>query len=126
MEIEDKYIRKYWYQIVEDQVCDNYMSRGYHVEKQIALGDGLRADLYATKDEERIIIEIAISKKSRQEFVHLFKIAHDIGARVEVVSANYKPFSSRIFFDGFESLFSDYLHDYNPSAFVSETGQAKP
>ena len=118
MEVEDKYIKRYWYHIVEDQVYDDYTARGYHVERQFLLGDNnFRADLYATKDDERIIIEITISKKSRYEFIHLLSKAHELGARLEVVSANYKPFSSSIHFDGFEQLFSDYLNDVNPSEF---------
>lgn len=117
MEIEDKYIKRYWYQIVEDQTYDDYVNRGYHVERQCLLDDNFRADLLATKGDEKIIVEIAISKKSRYEFTKILNKAHEIGAKVEVVSANYNPFASRISFEGLEMLFADYLNGVNPSDF---------
>lgn len=31
MEIKERYIKKYWYQIIRDQISDELEAQGYHV-----------------------------------------------------------------------------------------------
>ena len=50
MEIKETYIKKYWEQIVTDQLADDLVSKGYCVEREKKV-DGLCFDLYASKGD---------------------------------------------------------------------------
>lgn len=118
MEIREKYIRKYWYQMVEDQVYDDYISKGYEVKRQLVIGESdFKADFYATKDDEKIIIEIVTKDKSRYYIMRLYEIAHEMGAELKLVYANYRPITAKNGFEGFELEFEKYLNDINPGEF---------
>ncbi len=118
MEIKEKYIRRYWYQMVEDQVYDEYVAKGFDVSRQQILGDtAIRADLYATKDDEKIIIEIVTKAKPKPYILHLYDLAHEIGADLKLVYANYVPITMKNGFEGFELEFEKYLNDINPGEF---------
>ena len=118
MEIREEYIRRYWYQMVEDQISDDYKKEGYEVSKQYVLdGTSIRADLYATKDEEKIIIEIVTRDKPKAYIMRLYDIAHEMNAELKLVYANYQPITMKNGFEGFEMEFEKYLNDINPSEF---------
>ena len=46
MEVNEKYIQKYWYEIVRDQVSDELKKKGFNVLHDYSL-DGHVADIYA-------------------------------------------------------------------------------
>ncbi len=118
MEIREEYIRRYWYKMVEDQVCDDYQKKGYEVSRRCVLkGTSIRADLYATRDDEKIIIEIVTRDKPKAHIMHLYDIAHEMSAELKLVYANYQPITMKNGFEGFELKFEKYLNDINPGEF---------
>ena len=52
MEVNEKYIQKYWYEIVRDQVSDELKKKGFNVLHDYSL-DGHVADIYAEKGEDK-------------------------------------------------------------------------
>jgi len=66
MVIKKKYFEMYVRQMVVRQLLDEYRDNGYETKEQYPLGNSLRADIYAVKDGERVIIQI-IDKQTRKE-----------------------------------------------------------
>lgn len=118
MEIREEYIRRYWYNMVEDQVYDDYRRKGYEVSREYCINNTtIRADLYATKDDEKIIIEIVKRDKHKAYIMHLYDLAHEMGAELKLIYANYQPITMKNGFEGFELEFEKYLNDINPGEF---------
>lgn len=118
MEIREEYIRRYWYKMVEEQVYDDYKAKGYDVVRECLLGETeFRADIFATRGDEKIIIEIATKSKPRAYIMRLYDIAHEMGAELKVIYANYAPLTRKNGFEGFELEFEKYLNDINPGEF---------
>lgn len=118
MEIREEYIRRHWNQMVEEQIYDDYKAKGYDVEREVKLLDSpFVADLMATKDNEKIIIEIASKSKPREYIMSLYDLAHEIGAELKLIYANYVPITMKNGFEGFELEFEKYLNDINPGEF---------
>lgn len=112
MEIKEKYVRKYWYKMVEDQVYDDYKEKEYDVERQHVFAEHrVEADLYATRGDEKIIIEIVSREKEKSQVMRLYKLAHEIGAELKIIYANFVPIASKNGFEGFENEFEEYLND---------------
>lgn len=59
MEVKEEYIKKYWHEIVRDQITDELKEEGFQVFDNYSV-DGFTADLYAEKGEDKRIIEIKI------------------------------------------------------------------
>lgn len=74
MEINPKYIQRYWYQIVADQIADEYKQNEYTIYREYQVGD-IRADLYAVKEDHKVIIEIVTSEKSNDQIIRLYRAA---------------------------------------------------
>lgn len=117
MELKEKYIRKYWYQMVEDQIADEYASMGYDVDRNCEICPGKRADLVAHKGEEHIIIEIVDRQKSNDAILQLYHYAKKTGYDVRLVVANYSHLETSIEFEEFYETFIEYLNDENPGEF---------
>lgn len=117
MEIKEKYIRKYWYKMVEDQVCDEYESNGYTVVKEFKYYENYRADIYAYNDDEKILIELITGRKEKQHIVELYKRAVALGYKFRVVTADYSHLETVMEFDEFTDIFAEFLNDNNPGEF---------
>lgn len=48
MEVKEEYIKKYWHEIVRDQITDELKEEGFQVFDNYSV-DGFTADLYAEK-----------------------------------------------------------------------------
>lgn len=116
MEINPKYIQRYWYQIVADQIADEYRQKEYTIYREYQVDD-IRADLYAVKEDHKVIIEIVTSEKSNDQIIHLYRAAQQSDCEFRIVSTNYTPFDSVIVFDEFEESFVEYLNCQNPGEF---------
>ena len=55
-------------QMVVHQLLDEYRKDGYETKDQYPIGKNLRADIYAVKDDERVIVEIK-DKRARLEYI---------------------------------------------------------
>lgn len=117
MELKEKYIRKYWYQMVEDQIADEYTEKGYTVVRNCEIANGKRADLLAHKGDEHIIIEIVERRKSNAAILQLYHYARETGYEVRLVVANYSHLETIIEFDEFYDSFVEFLNNDNPGEF---------
>ncbi len=70
MVIKQKYYKMFVRQMAVQQLIDEYKEKGYEVKEQYPIGRNLRADLYASKDGERVIIELT-DKDTRLEQVDM-------------------------------------------------------
>lgn len=68
MEIKRKYFEMFVRQMVVHQLLDEYRKDGYETKDQYPIGKNLRADIYAVKDDERVIVEIK-DKRARLEYI---------------------------------------------------------
>lgn len=109
--------------MVEDQVYDEYTNRGYTVVRSqefpsFRTGGKIIADLYATKGEEKIILEIVCRTKNKEQLMRLYQCAREFGAEFKVIYAKYTPLTYKNGFVGFEEAFADYLTELNPGEFT--------
>jgi len=86
MVIRQKYYQMFVRQMAVQQLMDEYKEKGYEVKEQYPIGRNLRADLYASKDGERIIVELT-DKDTRLEQVDLIRqIAQLEGSQFRIVN----------------------------------------
>jgi len=86
MVIRQKYYQMFVRQMAVLQLVDEYKEQGYEVKEQYPIGRNLRADLYASKDGERVIIELT-DKNTRLEQVNLIsQIAQLEGAQFRIIN----------------------------------------
>lgn len=79
MQIEQKYIIKYFHRIAADQIADQYIEKGYSVKKEAVIGN-FRADILAEKDDEKIVVEIKTHKLRSEAKRRLTEIADYINS----------------------------------------------
>ena len=113
MEIKETYIKKYWEQIVADQLADELTSKGYSVERE-KQADGICFDLYATKGDDHIIYEIKQGRFSKDSIESLQHYAKEHGARLQLVISNYSDTLPTIDIDFFPPLLCEYMNTYHP------------
>ena len=111
MEIKEQYIKKYWYQIIRDQISDELRGKGYHVDVEKEIGNGFRADIYAEKDNDKQIFEISSKKMPKEQFIRLHQYAVKQGLKFKAVVANCNFLKTVIEWDGFESTLCDYMNN---------------
>lgn len=86
MVIRQKYYQMFVRQMVVQQLMDEYKEKGYEVKEQYPIGRNIRADLYASKDGERVIIELT-DKDTRLDQVDMIsQIAQLEGAQFRIVN----------------------------------------
>lgn len=86
MVIRQKYYQMFVRQMVVQQLMDEYKEKGYEVKEQYPIGRNIRADLYASKDGERVIIELT-DKDTRLDHVDMIsQIAQLEGAQFRIVN----------------------------------------
>lgn len=113
MEIKETYIKKYWEQIVADQLADELTSKGYSVERE-KQADGICFDLYATKGDDHIIYEIKQGRFSKASIERLQHYAKEHGARLQLVISNYADTLPKIDIDFFPEMLCEYMNTYHP------------
>ena len=79
------------------------------IEKEI--GNGIRADIYAEKDNDKQIIEISSKKIPKEQFVRLHQCAVNQGMRFKAVVANFNSLKTVIEWDEFESTICNYMNN---------------
>lgn len=111
MEIKERYIKKYWYQIIRDQISDELEAQGYHVWVKKKFESGIYADIYAEKDNDKQIIEISSKKIPKEQFIRLHQYAVDQGIKFKAVIANLNSLKTEIDWDEFESALCTYMNN---------------
>ena len=56
--IKRQYVRRHLMMMVVEQLFNDYRQQGYEVKTQYPVAANMRADLFAVKGEEKIVIEL--------------------------------------------------------------------
>jgi len=111
MEIKKKYLSKYLHDIAIEQLEDEYLNKGYKINKEKIIGN-YSADLIAQKDNEHIVIEVKTGKMSLEKKQKLAQIANYVknlsGYKLLVVLAT-SPKEKKLTIENIEELLNDYL-----------------
>lgn len=111
MEVKEKYIKKYWHEIVRDQITDELKEEGFEVYADHLI-DGFTADLYAEKGEDKKIIEIKNKNLSRENFIKLHKFATGHNIKFQLAIADFRSLKPTINIEGIEKLLVDYMNEH--------------
>lgn len=112
MEVKEKYIKKYWYEIIRDQITDELKEEGYQVFRDHSI-DGFTADLYAVKGEDKKIVEIKNNALSKDNFIKLHKFAKAHQINFQLAIADFRSLKPSINVEGIESLLVDYMSEHS-------------
>jgi len=114
MKIEKRYLRKYYYQAVIDQLKEEYKKKGYKVttEERLANSDFL-ADMVARKGDAMIILEIktgminSVAKQQIREKSDVIKREYP-DAKFRLIAVNY-PDESAINIENIDEIITDFF-----------------
>lgn len=112
MEVKEKYIKKYWYEIVRDQITDELKEEGFEVYADHLI-DGFTADLYAEKGEDKKIIEIKNKNLSRENFIKLHKFATGHNIKFQLAIADFRSLKPSINIEGIDKMLVDYMNEHS-------------
>ncbi len=111
MEIKKKYLTKHLHDIAIEQIAEDYIQKGYSVEKETKLGE-FQADLVVKKEDEQIVIEVKTGKltpKRRKNISGLADYIRNLGGyKFKVVIAT-QPKEKILEIDGIETLLTNYV-----------------
>lgn len=110
MEVKEKYIQKYWYEIVRDQVTDELTGQGFKVYQEHKI-DSFFADIYAEKGADKRIIEIKKKALSREEFIRLHRFTANKGIKLQLAIADFRSLKPSIEIDGIECMLVNYMNE---------------
>ena len=74
--------------MVVEQLLDNYRSQGYEIKTQYPISATLRADLFAVKGDDRVVIELIYGKASDDALKQLEQMVASEGFRLEIVDVS--------------------------------------
>ena len=112
MEVKEKYIQKYWHEIVRDQITDDLKAQGFEVYTEHDI-DGYVADLYAEKGDEKRIIEIKKQALSRDAFINLHGFALKRGIKFQLAIADFRSLKPIIEIDSIELMLTNYMNEHH-------------
>lgn len=111
MELKEKYIRKYWYQMVVDQLKDQFVEAGYDVSLEARIHQGFMADMVIEKDGVKTIVEIVTNSKTPQQIIRIKQLAEELHYDFQLVVANYTPLRQNVEFEQLPSLIVKKLNE---------------
>lgn len=83
--IKQKYVRKHLPMMVVEQLLDNYRQRGYEIKPQYPISASLRADLFAVKGEDRVVIKLVYGTIPDEAMRQLEHSVASEGFRLEII-----------------------------------------
>ncbi len=117
MEISKSHLYKHLHLIAIDQIADNYLSKGYKVEREKKIGKFI-ADLVASKDKENVVIEVKtgrINQERKKELAKLADFVNSLGDYKFKIVVARPPKEKIIEIADIENIFFDYLVNDMPS-----------
>lgn len=112
MEVKEKYIQKYWHEIVRDQITDELKEQGFEVYSEYDV-DGFTADLFAEKGDEKRIIEIKKNALTRDAFIKLHGFALKRGIKFQLAIADFRSLKPSIEIDNIELMLTNYMNEHH-------------
>lgn len=83
--IKKQYVRKYLFKMVVEQLLDDYRQQGYEIKTQYPISSSLRADLFAVRGDDRVVIELTYGKIPDEDLKQLNQTVDSEGFRLEVI-----------------------------------------
>lgn len=83
--IKRNYVRKYLQMMVVEQLLDDYRQQGYEIKTQYPISATLRADLFAVKGDDRVVIELVYGRIPDEAMQQLEHTVTSEGFRLEVI-----------------------------------------
>lgn len=86
--IKKQYVRKHLFMMVVEQLLDDYRKEGYEIKTQYPISETWRADLFAVRGEERIVIELVYGRIPSDALTQLKQMANAEGLTLKVVDVS--------------------------------------
>lgn len=83
--IKKQNVRRHLFMMVVEQLLDDYRQEGYEIKTQYPISDSLRADLFAVKGDERIVIELVYGGIPADTLKQLEQIVSEEGFILKVI-----------------------------------------
>lgn len=74
MEIKKNILQRHLHEIAIEQLCEEYISKGYTVAREVNMGE-FEADIIATKGNDTLIIEVKAGKMTPEKRNDILKIS---------------------------------------------------
>lgn len=117
MEISKTHLYKHLHLIAIDQIAEDYLSKGYKVEREKKIGKYV-ADLVASNDNEKIVIEVKAGRMNPARKEQLAKLADYVNSlgeyKFKIVIAR-PPKEKNIQIADIEQLFFEFFINDMPS-----------
>ncbi len=86
--IKKQYVRKHLFMMVVEQLLDDYRQEGYEIKTQYPISDSLRADLFAVRGNERVVIELVYDSVSADNLNHLKQMVSAEGFTLKIIDVS--------------------------------------
>jgi hypothetical protein len=86
--IKKQYVRKHLFMMVVEQLLDDYRKEGYEIKTQYPISGTLRADLFAVRGEERIVIELVFGRTPADVLNQLKQTVNAEGFTLKVIDVS--------------------------------------
>lgn len=83
--IQHQFVKKYLYMMVVEQLLDDYRQQGYEIKTRYPISPTLRADLFAVRGDERVVIELVDGTISTEVLHRLQAIVANEGFTLRIV-----------------------------------------
>lgn len=83
--IRKQYVKKHIYMMVVEQLLDDYRQQGFEIKTQYPISATLRADIFAVRDNERVVIELVDGAVSASTKQRLEGIAAGEGVEIKLI-----------------------------------------
>lgn len=117
MEIKTKYFEKYMYDIAVEQLIEDYLNKGYTVNKNFKVGNH-QADIVAQKGEEVIVIEVKSGRMTPSKKETIAKLGNFVRSKENykfLVAVATPPKEKRLDIANLESLLIREMTENFPS-----------
>lgn len=83
--IRHQYVKKHLFMMVVEQLLDDYRQQGYEIKTQYPISSTLRADMFAVRGDERVVIELVDGQMPSEALHRLQSIVAKEGFTLRVV-----------------------------------------
>lgn len=83
--IRHQYVKKHLFMMVVEQLLDDYRQQGYEIKTQYPISSTLRADMFAVRGDERVVIELVDGQMPSEALQRLQSIVAHEGFTLRVV-----------------------------------------
>ena len=128
MEIKKKYLGKYLHDIAIEQIAEDYIQKGYEVNKEEKLGK-FQADIVARKGDDQIVIEVKAGKMTpdrKQKIAGIADYVRGLGNYKFLIVIATPPKEKKLEIEDVEILITNYIHNDLPSDLDELSSHTRP